>query len=80
MFLFTDPRRFHPSVQNHCYSIKLKAIWACIGIMCTIFNFIGSSIFIGNRVKKDLLIIYIVKYEGVHSNLAMTVCSLVGTN
>ena len=29
------------------------------------------SIFIDNRVKKDLLII--LKYEGVHSNLAMTV-------
>ena len=42
--------------------------------------FIGSSFFIGNRVKKDLLIIYIVKHEGVHSDLAMTVCSLVDTN
>ena len=37
------------------------------------FQFIGLclSIFIGNRVKKNLLIIYIVKYEGVHSNLPM---------
>ena len=35
------------------------------------------SIFTGNRVKKDLLIIYIVKYEGVHSNLAMAVYSVV---
>ena len=26
MFLFTDPLSFHPFAQNHCYSIKLKAI------------------------------------------------------
>ena len=28
-------------------------------------------------MKKNLLIIYIVKYEGVHSNLAMTVYVLI---
>ena len=26
LFLFTDFLRFYPFVQNHCYSIKLKAI------------------------------------------------------
>ena len=26
MFLFTDPMIFHLFAQNHCYSIKLKAI------------------------------------------------------
>ena len=45
--------------------------------MCKNFQFIGLclSIFVVDRVKNDLLIIiYIVKYEDVHSNLAMTVC------
>ena len=31
--------------------------------------------FIGNKVKKDFIDNIIVKYEGVHSNLAMTVCN-----
>ena len=26
MFLFTDPLIFYPFAQNHCYSIKLKAV------------------------------------------------------
>ena len=36
------------------------------------------SIFIGNRVKKDLMIILYMysNYEGVHSNLGMTVVRL----
>ena len=35
MFLFTDPLRFYPFVQNHCYSTKVKAIL----YRCNTYNF-----------------------------------------
>ena len=57
MFLFTDPLRFYPFVQNHFCSIKLRQF----SITCI------------RKLKNDLLIKYILKYEGVHSILAMTV-------
>ena len=55
MFLFTDPQRFYPFVHNHCYSIKLKPILYRY-LQFSIHRFC-LSIFVGNRVKKDLLII-----------------------
>ena len=58
LFLFTDHLRFYPFVQNHCYtSIKLKAILYKYNIQNFQFIDLCLSIFIGNRVTKDLLII-----------------------
>ena len=62
MFVFLDSLTFFAFMQNNCCGTKLKAILC----RCILRNFLSidlsNLLVIGNRVKQDLLIIYIVKY------------------
>ena len=69
---FLDFPMFIAFVLNNCCG-KLKGISCRYNLQNFLIHRSIHFIVIDNRVKQDLLIIYIVKYLGVHSNLSITV-------